>query len=137
MAKCKYDPDTFPLLVEGYAREGLNEIQIAEKLRIANSTFALYKKKFIEFSDALKRGKAPVDFEVENAFLKKAKGYTEVINEQKLTPSGILVDTVREIHYPPDTAACFIWLKNRKADKWRDKQEIEHTGGVKIIKDTI
>ena len=27
----------------------------------------------------------------------------------------------REI--PPDTAAAFIWLKNRRPDKWRDKHE--------------
>lgn len=30
-------------------------------------------------------------------------------------------------HYPPDTAAAFIWLKNRAG--WRDKQDIEHTTG--------
>ena len=31
-------------------------------------------------------------------------------------------------HYPPDTAAAFIWLKNRQG--WRDKQELEHSGQI-------
>ena len=28
----------------------------------------------------------------------------------------------------PDTGAAAFWLKNRKPDVWRDKQEVEHTG---------
>lgn len=27
-------------------------------------------------------------------------------------------------HYPSDTVAAFIWLKNRQPEKWRDKIEI-------------
>lgn len=30
----------------------------------------------------------------------------------------------------PDTTAQIFWLKNRRPDKWRDKQDIEHSGGV-------
>ncbi|HLS07388.1 MAG TPA: hypothetical protein VK079_05485, partial [Bacillota bacterium] len=30
----------------------------------------------------------------------------------------------------PDTTAQIFWLKNRKPAEWRDKQEIEHTGGL-------
>ena len=29
-------------------------------------------------------------------------------------------------HVPPDTTACIFWLKNRRKDEWRDRQE--HTG---------
>ncbi len=32
--------------------------------------------------------------------------------------------------YPPDTAACIFWLKNRQPDKWKDKQDLEHSGEV-------
>jgi hypothetical protein len=34
-------------------------------------------------------------------------------------------------HYPPDTAAAIIWLKNRQPERWRDKIEQE----VKVTKD--
>jgi ssDNA-binding replication factor A large subunit len=27
-------------------------------------------------------------------------------------------------HYPPDTAAASLWLRNRQPDKWRDKPEV-------------
>lgn len=30
----------------------------------------------------------------------------------------------------PDTLAQIFWLKNRKPDQWRDKQEINHSGGL-------
>ena len=31
-------------------------------------------------------------------------------------------------HVGPDTTAAIFWLKNRKSDKWRDKQEVAHSG---------
>jgi len=30
----------------------------------------------------------------------------------------------------PDTTAQIFWLKNRKPDVWRDKQQVEHSGEV-------
>ncbi len=44
--------------------------------------------------------------------------------------------TVKEVI--PDTTAQIFWLKNRRPDVWRDKQEIEHggkIGGVTIVND--
>lgn len=38
----------------------------------------------------------------------------------------------------PDTTAQIFWLKNRRPDKWRDKQDVEHSGqigGVTIVND--
>lgn len=32
----------------------------------------------------------------------------------------------------PDTTAQIFWLKNRKPEAWRDKQELEHSGNVDI-----
>ena len=31
-------------------------------------------------------------------------------------------------HYPPDTQAASLWLRNRQPKKWRDKQDLEHSG---------
>jgi hypothetical protein len=30
-------------------------------------------------------------------------------------------------HYPPDTHAASLWLRNRQPTKWRDRQEVNHT----------
>jgi hypothetical protein len=33
-------------------------------------------------------------------------------------------------HYPPDANAAFRWLMNRQPNKWRDRQEVNHTGTI-------
>ena len=30
-------------------------------------------------------------------------------------------------YYPPEVTACIFWLKNRRPDKWRDRQDQRHT----------
>ena len=31
-----------------------------------------------------------------------------------------------------DTTAQIFWLKNRRPDKWRDKRDLEHSGGINV-----
>ena len=70
-------------MLEGWARDGLTDEQIFTKMGIARDTFYAWSKKFTDFSDAIKKGRAPVDVEVENALLKRALGYdwTEITEE--------------------------------------------------------
>ena len=56
MAKSKYDPETFPALAEGYAREGLIDKEIAAKLGVGEDSFHEYLKRHSEFSESIKRG---------------------------------------------------------------------------------
>ena len=44
-------------LIEGWARDGLTDEQIAHNMGIAYSTFYEWKKKYSEFSNVLKKGK--------------------------------------------------------------------------------
>lgn len=110
------------ILLEGWAREGLTDEQIAKNIGISRASLYEWKKKEVDISDALKKGKEVVDFEVENALLKKALGYTITLNKQKVTKDGDVVDTIEEVHVPPDTTAQIFWLRNRKSDKWRNKE---------------
>ena len=129
MAKLKYNANTFPLLAEGWARKGLSDVQIAKNLRITKDTFYRYIKIYKDFSDALKRGKSPVDIEVENALLKRARGFeyeekhTEVEVNKDGTVNTTKVKTVKKL-IPPDTGAIAFWLKNRNPEEWRDKHEL-------------
>ena len=111
MAKGKYEYWLTPeglLLLKGWARDGLIDVQIAENMGIAASTLYRWKNEHKEISEALKRGKEVVDYQVENALLNNAlNGHT--------------------------TAQIF-WLKNRRPDKWRDKQDLEHSGGINVRK---
>lgn len=75
--KNKYHTHVEPRLIEieGWARDGLIDEQIAKNLGVAYSTFRTYVSKFPALSAALKKGKAVIDREVENALLKRALGY--------------------------------------------------------------
>lgn len=107
--------------IEGWARDGLTDEQIAHNMDIAASTFYEWKRKNEEISEALKKGKEVVDYEVENALLKRALGYTERLNKQKVTKDGDVVDIEEDIHIPGDVTAMIFWLKNRRPDVWREK----------------
>lgn len=102
MAKGKYEKwlkGENLLLLEGWARDGLTDEQIAKNIGITVSTFYEWKKKYSEISESLKKGKEVVDYEVENALLSSA--------------------------LEGNTTAQIFWLKNRRPDKWRDKQKEE------------
>ncbi|MCO7128318.1 helix-turn-helix domain-containing protein [Sporolactobacillus shoreicorticis] len=71
-------------LVEGWARDGLTDEQIASNMGISAATLYRWKDKYCEICEALKRGKEVVDREVENALLKRALGYT--FTEKKYEP---------------------------------------------------
>ena len=113
------------LTLEGWAREGLFDKQIAKNMGVSEATLNNYKKKYPEVKEALRKGKEVVDFEVENALFKRAIGYTIKITEQKIDKEGCVHDCERDLHIPGDVTAQIFWLKNRKRMQWRDKVEQE------------
>lgn len=124
----KYKTHVEPKLnrIEAWARDGLTDEQIAHNLGISLTSYYDYKLKYAEFSDALKNGKEDIDIIVENSLLKRAVGYKydEVTFEDGKETRRV----TKEVQ--PDTTAQIFWLKNRKPKVWRDKQDIEHSGGV-------
>ncbi|MEW4414440.1 transposase [Clostridium sp. AN503] len=172
MAKGKYEywltPDGL-LKLESWARDGLTDEQLAERMNITPSTLYEWKKRYSEISESLKKGKEVVDIQVENALLKRALGYAYnedkyisvpmelaeydekltqymklyrfehpeatdselmLIKEQFPKTKMILAERkTKEV--VPDTTAQIFWLKNRRPDKWRDKQDMELSGEVK------
>lgn len=115
-------------LIEGWARDGLIDEQIAANIGITTTTLYDWKKKYADFSDALKKGKETSDYEVENALFKSATGYEyEERKEVQEVVDGVMrkrVEVTRK-QVPPNATSAIFWLKNRKPDKWRNKQEIE------------
>lgn len=113
------------ILIQGMARDGLTQQQIANNLGISIDTLIENKKKYSEFNDALKKGKEVIDFEVENALLKKALGYTITIEEEKLDRDGCVHTLKKDVHIPGDATAQIFWLKNRKPNNWKDRVETD------------
>ena len=113
------------MLLEGWARDGLTDKQIANKIGISEKTLYEWKKKYGELCKSLKRGKEVIDRQVENALLKRALGYTydeitECTDDKGRTSTKVITKQVI-----PDVTAQIFWLKNRKPDKWREKRELE------------
>lgn len=125
------------LLLEGWARDGLTDEQIAKNMGISVKTLFNYKTNHLPILQALKKGKEVVDYEVENALLQKALGMTKVIqkpfklkkveyeNGKRISEKERIEYAEEEVFIPPDTTAQIFWLKNRRPDKWRDKQKEE------------
>lgn len=63
------------LKIEGMARDGLTDKQIAHNIGISEQTLNVWKKKYPSLFESLKKGKEIVDRQVENALLKRALGY--------------------------------------------------------------
>ena len=148
MAKGKYEywlTEEGLVRLEGWARDGLTEEQIAGKIGINRSTLQRWKLTHSNICNTLKKGKEVVDYEVENALLKRALGfwYTEETQERvynRATGDFEMVVTKSVKKYnPPDVIAIIFWLKNRKPDQWREKiqaiQESSTDDGVVIIND--
>ena len=136
MAKGKYEYWVTPeglLKIEGWARDGLTDEQIANNIGITAKTLYEWKKRFGDICESLKRGKDVIDRQVENSLLKRALGYkyTEITREAVKDPDSGEVEmrVTKEVTKTvvPDTTAQIFWLKNRKPDKWRDKPVHEDT----------
>lgn len=139
MAKGKYEYWLTPeglLELEGWARDGLIEEQIAKNMGISRSTLNDWKKKYPDISNTLKKGKEVADRNVENALYESAIGKKYKVKKPIKVKEiqyrdGKRVKEVEHIEYaeeeiviPPNTTAQIFWLKNRKPDVWRDKQDV-------------
>ncbi len=128
MAKGKYQEWLEPeklILIEGWARDGLTDVQIAHNMGITAKTLYEWKKKYGEICESLKRGKEVVDRQVENALLKRAIGYEYEEIFEKYEDGVMTERKVTKKQVAPDATAQIFWLKNRKPEEWRDKRVID------------
>ena len=139
MAKGKYQEwltEEGLLQLEAWARDGLTDEQIAANMGIGYSTLQTWKSKYQDIQDTLKKGKAVVDIQVENALLKRALGYSykEVTREKIFNPETDQYELMptKEVtkEVVPDTTAQIFWLKNRRPDMWRDKKDVSVEGSL-------
>lgn len=108
--------------IESWARKGLTDEQIAKNMGVNKTTLYDWMKKFPDISNSIKKGKAPIDFEVENALFKRAIGYeyeeVETIIEEIDGKQRKRIKKIKKVALP-ETSAMIFWLKNRKPKEWR------------------
>lgn len=118
------------LRIQGWARDGLTNEDIAKNMGVNPKTLYDWIKKQPAFEEALRLGKEPADRKVENALFNRAVGFKEVVKKVKVLQDGDIVDYEEEVYYPPDTTAQIFWLKNRKPGEWKDRHDVTHDGSI-------
>ncbi len=105
---------------------GATDKEMANFFGVSEQTLNAWKKAHAAFLESITRGKMLADAEVAEKLFHRAKGYSheavKIFNHQ-----GVEMVVPYVEHYPPDTQAASLWLRNRQPAKWRDKQEIDHT----------
>lgn len=126
------------LKVQGWARDGLSNDQIAHNIGVTAKTLCEWQNRFGEFRNAIKKGKEVVDREVENAMLKRALGYEyDEVTQEPVTDKDTGITEMRVTkrvtkQIAPDVTAQIFWLKNRKPEEFRDKRDVELSGSVDL-----
>lgn len=109
---------------------GATDAQLAAFFGVAESTLHEWKLKHPAFPESIMRGKVSADAEIAEALFHRAKGYShravKIFMPGGVGSAPVYADYLE--HYPPDTQAASLWLRNRQPAKWRDKMDLEHTG---------
>lgn len=121
----------FAIQAEKLCKLGATDMELADFFGVDVRTVYRWKKESTKFCQALKVGKVEADDRVERSLFARATGYEHDEVDIRVVDKLIIQTPIRK-HYPPDTTAAIFWLKNRKADNWRDKQELEHSGAVTV-----
>lgn len=121
----KYKPE-YAEMARKLCLLGFTDVQLGDHFGVEEKTINNWKTAHPKFLQSLRGGKEVADAEVAASLYHRALGY-EHPEDKVFCSTGkdgkAVVTTVATVkHYPPDTGAAFIWLKNRAG--WRDKQDV-------------
>ncbi|WP_081135479.1 hypothetical protein [Halomonas sp. BC2] len=115
------------LMLLGFTRE-----KLAKFYEVDERTIYRWQQQHEDFRHAIWRGGALADAEVAHALFHRAKG--AVVPETHVAQhQGQVILTDMERHYPPETAAARLWLKNRQPEFWKDKVELEEKPAIALV----
>lgn len=107
--------------------EGATDTAIADALGVDVRTIYRWRDEHEDFAAACEAVKERANHRVEASLFKRGIGYSHPAVKIFMpagAPAPIYADYTE--HYPPETAAASLWLRNRDPARWRDR--IEHTG---------
>ena len=101
---------------------GATDAEMADFFGVTEQTVNAWKAAHPACLESITRGKILADAEEADNLHQRAMGYShpavKIFNNQ-----GVELVVPYTEHYPPDTQAASLWLRNRQSKKWRDKQE--------------
>lgn len=115
---------------------GATDVEMADFFGTSEKTLNTWKAAHPEFLQSITQGKLLADANVASRLYERALGYAhpavKIFNHAGIE---MLVDYTE--HYPPDTQAASLWLRNRQPAKWRDRQEITGADGGPLVIQTV
>lgn len=115
------------LLLQCWARD-FSMGDVLKKVGVSATTMSRWRDKYPEIDEAISKGREVVDYQVENALLKSALGYTTTETKTIISPPdkngnrAIRVEkTEKEVG--PNTTSIMCWLNNRKPDQWKRNRD--------------
>lgn len=106
---------------------GATDKELAGFFGVTEQTVNNWKHAHPKFFESITRGKMMADAQVAESLFKRALGYSHQA-VKIMTVGGEVKHEQYTEHYPPDTPAASLWLRNRQPEKWRDKIDHEHAG---------
>jgi hypothetical protein len=106
---------------------GATDKKLADFFGVSEQTVNAWKSAHPHFLESITRGKEIADAEIAESLFHRAKGYSHPEVDIRVV-DHVIVQTPLTKHYPPDTPAASLWLRNRQPKLWRDKQDMELTG---------
>lgn len=110
---------------------GATDRELADFFEVSEVTINAWKNAHPSFLKSIRAGKIQADANVARRLYSRAIGYehdaVKIITVSDGNGSGSHVEQVPYVErYAPDTTAAIFWLKNRRPEQWRDKQETDH-----------
>lgn len=122
--------------IEGWSRLGSTDSEMCEMLGVSQETFYKWKREKPEFAQAIKTGKHESNGELLNAAFNQAQGFfvkvTEPMKLRDVDGSEYIEMVTYDKYVPPNNTMAIFMLKNRLPDKFKDKQEVGHSGVLPI-----
>lgn len=99
---------------------GLTDTEMSAFFQISEQTLNSWKKLHPSFLVSIMQGKELADAKVADALYHRALGYKhDAVKIMQV--DGEVVQVPYTEHYPPDTQAASLWLRNRQPHKWRSR----------------
>lgn len=116
-----------------HAATGKTDDDIAHELDISITTLRNWRASHPSLHTAIQDGRDHwAVTTVEQSLIKRAQGYdyTEKVIEDS-EKSGKRTATMTK-HMPPDTKAAQFVLTNRAPERWKNRQDVEHSGALSL-----
>jgi hypothetical protein len=112
---------------------GATDRELADFFEVNPTTIYAWQRAHPEFSKSIMRGKILADAEVASKLFERACGSVHEAVKMYRGEDGGVIKVPYEVHYPPDTQAASLWLRNRQPYRWRDKHEVVADAGESLM----